>query len=114
MPIEALIDQVKGAIEYAAAGNTPYTPLQVVGIAYQLIFQNGMLNDYCKMWKQQDPANKTWTQFNKFFATAHKELRESQATTAGAGYHAVNHVNHVYQQETVDTMSNLATATASN
>ena len=33
-PIEALIDQVEGAIEYAAAGNTPYTPLQVVGITY--------------------------------------------------------------------------------
>ena len=26
-PIEALIDQVEGAVEYAAAGNTPYTPL---------------------------------------------------------------------------------------
>ena len=36
--IEALIDQVEDAVEYAAAGNTPYSPLQVFGIAYQFIF----------------------------------------------------------------------------
>ena len=47
-PIEELIDQVEGAVEYATAGNTPYTPLQVVGIAYQLIFQTGMFTDDCK------------------------------------------------------------------
>ena len=35
LPIEALIDQAEGAAEYAAAGNNLYTPLQVVGIAYQ-------------------------------------------------------------------------------
>ena len=50
-PIEALINQIKGAVKYAAAGNTPYTPLQVVGIAYQLIFQTGLCNDNCKLWK---------------------------------------------------------------
>ena len=33
LPIEALTPQVEGAVKYAAAGNTPYTPLQVVGIA---------------------------------------------------------------------------------
>ena len=46
-PIEALIDQVKGAVKYAVARNTPYIPLKVVGIAYQLIFQTGMFNDDC-------------------------------------------------------------------
>ena len=45
LPIEALIDKFGGAFEYAASGNTPYTPLQVVGIAYKLIFQTGMFND---------------------------------------------------------------------
>ena len=118
-PIEALIDQVEGAVEYAAAGNTPYTPLQVVGIAYQLIFQSGLFNDDCKLWKRRDLADKTWTQFKTFFATAHQELRVSQATTTGAGYHAANHgnqhaANHFYRQETVSAISNLATATASD
>ena len=44
-------------------------------------------------------------------------MRKSQATTAGAGYHTANIVghqatNHVYRQETVDTIANLVTATA--
>ena len=38
LPIEALINQVEGAAEYAVTGNNPYTPLQVASIAYQLIF----------------------------------------------------------------------------
>ena len=40
---------IDGAFKYAAAGNTPYTLLQVVGIAYQLIFQTGMFNDNFKL-----------------------------------------------------------------
>ena len=45
LPIKALIDKVKGAVEYSAAGNTPYTLLQVVVITYQFIFQTIMFND---------------------------------------------------------------------
>ena len=60
-PIKELINQVEGAVKYAAAKNTPYTPLQVFGIAYQLIFQTEMFNNDCKLWKRQDPAHKTWT-----------------------------------------------------
>ena len=119
LPIKTLIYQVKGAVEYAADRNTPYTLLQVVGISYQFIFQTRLFNDNCKLWKRRDPSDKTWTQFKTFFFNAHQQLRKLQATTAGAGYHASNHVdqhaaNHVYQQETVDAISNLATTTASD
>ena len=48
---------------------------------------------------------------SSFFATANKEMRELQTTTAGAGYHAAN---HVYRQKRVDAIANLATATASD
>ena len=76
-----------------------------------------MFNYDYKLWKRRDPSDKTWTQFKNVFATTHQELSESQATTTGAGYHAANHVdqhsaNHVYRQETVDVIANLATATA--
>ena len=76
LPIKALINQVEGTIKYAAAGNTLYTLLQVVGIAYQLIFQTGMFTNNCKQWKRRDPANKNWTKFKIFFATAHQEFWE--------------------------------------
>ena len=99
------------------AGNTPYTLLQVIGINSQFIFQTGLFNDDCKLWKQRDPDNKTWTQFKTFFSTSHQELRKLQATPKGVSYHSANHVgqhaaNHVYQQETVDDISNLSTSTA--
>ena len=89
-----LIIQAEGAIEFAATGNTPYTLLQVVDIAFQLIFQTGMLNENCKLWKRRYPADKTCTVFKIVFSTAHQELLDPQATTVGAGYHAANHVNH--------------------
>ena len=49
---------------------------------------------------------------------AHQEWRESQTTTAGAVFQSGNHAypsaNHVYQNETVEAIANLATATASD
>ena len=44
-PFETLIDQVKIAVDYASAGDTPYTPAQVAGIAFQLVFQTGLFNN---------------------------------------------------------------------
>ena len=41
-PIQNLTDQMENDGEYAAAGQTPYTPDQVVAVAYQLVFQTGL------------------------------------------------------------------------
>ena len=54
-----------------------------------------------------------------FFSTTHTEWRKSQSTTAGADFHSANHVQEqaatqLYQQETVNAITNLATATSSN
>ena len=49
---ETLIDQVENAIDYASAGDTPYTPAQDVGIDFQLVFQTGIFNDDCKLWRR--------------------------------------------------------------
>ena len=42
LPVENLFKQVNYAVEYAAAVNTPYTPLQIVTTAYQLVFNTGV------------------------------------------------------------------------
>ena len=82
------------------------------------MFQTGIFNDDCKLWQRQPADVKTWTHFKEFFATAHQEWRESQTTTAGAVFQSGNHAyqlaNHVYQNETVEAIANLATATASD
>ena len=110
-PIETLINQVENPFEYAAARNTPYSYEQVVSIAFQLVFQTGLFPDDCKIWKRQAPELNTRPGFKAFFATAHKEWRESLVSTAGAGFQSAN---HAYQQDTVDSISNLATATESD
>ena len=48
-PFETLIDQVENAVDYASAGDTPYYPAQVVGIAFQLALQTGLFNNDCKI-----------------------------------------------------------------
>jgi hypothetical protein len=113
LPIETLFDQVENAVDFAAAGNTPYSPAQVVAIAYQLIFATGVFLDDCKVWKRRLDDYKTWDHFKRDFALSHRELRETKVTAAGAGYQSANSVD-VYQQETVDAIANLATATAAD
>ena len=110
-PIETLIDQVELAVEYSAVGKTPYSAEKVVTIAFQLVFQTGLFLDDCKLWKRKAPVEKTWANFKTFFALARHEWRKSLVTNAGGGFQSAN---HVYQQDTVGTIANLATATASD
>jgi hypothetical protein len=110
LPIETLFDQVEDAVDFAAAGLTPYTPEQVVATAYQLIYATGMFVDDAKVWKRQTAAYKTWAHFKRDFAISHREFREAKVTSAGAGYHSANAA--AYQQDTANAIANLATATA--
>ena len=77
LPIETFSDQIKDAIEFAAAGNAPFTPVQVVNTAYNVTFSTGMFNDDCKTWKRKPTTENIWTSFKTYFASAHKELVES-------------------------------------
>ena len=111
-PIENLTDQIENAVEYAAAGQTLYTPDQVVAVDYQLVFQTVLFLNDCKIWRHKYPADRTWTAFKIFFATSHHEWQESQVTTTGAGFQTAN--DAVYHQDTVEDISNLAKATVSD
>ena len=86
LPMETMFGQIEAAVEYAAAGNTPYTPQQVLVTAFQLVFQTGIYADDCKVWKRKPAADKTWTAFKVFFSTANQEYRESQETTTGKAF----------------------------
>ena len=108
LPIETFFDQIEDAIEYASAGNAPFTPVQVVNTAYNVIFTTGMFNDDCKLWKRKPLNEKTWTQFKIDFALAHEELVESTQTAQAAGYQA-NSAETIRQ--TAAAIENLANAT---
>ena len=94
LPIENLFEQIDTAVEFAAAGGAPYTPEQILTIAFQLIFKTGLFPDNCKIWKRRRQPDKTYPEFKLFVIEAHLELRESQTTTLGGGFHE-NSVTHV-------------------
>ena len=98
---------MENTVEYVAAVNTPYSPAQVVATSYQIVFQTGLFNDNCKVWKRKADAYKTWENFKVDFATANQELREPQATSAGGADFQSANLDH--QQDTLDAFVSLAT-----
>jgi hypothetical protein len=111
-PIEVLYKQIEDAIDFAAVGQTPpYSPAQVLNVAYQLVFRTGIFADDCKIWKRQPTAYKTWPQFKLDFAIAYQEYNEALVITPRAsGFSAEALAEH--QDNTIDAIANLATATA--
>ena len=114
-PFETVISQVEDAVEYAAAGNTPYSPAQVVTHAYNLVNNTGLFADDCKLWRRKPLAERTWANFRTDFTLAHQELRESSQTAHTGGFQANNIMETAHHQaDTVTAIANLATATASD
>jgi hypothetical protein len=62
-------------------------------------------------------CGKMWAQFKLDFATAHRDLRLTNQTAHQSGFHSANMMieqgRENTMQETVDTIAQLATATAS-
>ena len=119
-PMEVLIEQINEAVDMASAANNPYSFEQVVTATYNLFFKTGMFPDNCKLWRRRVTGNKTWQHFKTYFTMAHQEFCESQQTLQGVGYHAANNAfvqtsgDSDLQQETVDAIANLFTATAAD
>ena len=109
-PIENFFDQIEDAMEYAAAGNAPFSPDQVVNTAFHVIFTTGMFHDDCKLWKRRPALERTWANFKIAFSMAHQELLESTQTAQSSGFQ-VNHMADGVQQETITAISHLANAT---
>jgi hypothetical protein len=112
-PIEVLFQQIEDAIEFASAGQAPYSPQQVLNIAYQLIFRTGLFADDCKVWKRQPADYKTWPQFKLDFSLAYQEYNETlDLSPAAAGFHAATKPDQ--HDDTILAIANLATATAAD
>jgi hypothetical protein len=112
-PIENLFEQINDAVEYAAAAKNPYTNAQIESTAYQLLFNTGVFSLECKEWRKKPAVTKTWANFIIFFTEKHMDWREDQQLTLGHGF--AEQANAVsYQQDTVDAIACLATATAAD
>jgi hypothetical protein len=90
----------------------------IVNVAYTLVFNTGLFPNACRAWQSRAIAEKTWAQFKIDFATAHREFRLTNQTAQQSGFHSANTMieqgRYDSMQETVDAISQLATATASD
>ena len=87
--------------------------------AYQLVFNMDIFAAYCQEWNKRAADDKTLPHLKVFFAAAHREWRLSIQKETGAPYGAAHNATEnpddgYLQQETVDAIANLATATASD
>jgi hypothetical protein len=117
-PIEALFQQTQADRAFAVAVGQPYGAAMIVNVAYTLLINPGLFPDSCRSWQSRVIAGKTWAQFKLDFATAHREFRLTNQTAQQSGFHSVNMMieqgREETMQDTVDAISQLATATASD
>ena len=117
-PIETLFAQIVDGVAYAKLGEAPFTSKQVVDIALLCIAKTGVFNDDLKEWDRFPLLDRTWPNFRVHFSKAHREWRANLRLTAGQHFPRANAVDATsvqnHQAETVDTLANLATATAAD
>jgi hypothetical protein len=117
-PIETLFQQVQDARAFVVAGGQPYGAVMIVNVVYTLVFNTGLFPDACRAWQSRAIAVKTWSQFKIDFATAHREFRLTNQTVHQSGFHSANMMieqgHEETIQDTVEAISQLATATASD
>jgi hypothetical protein len=113
-----LFQQIQDARAFAIVGGQPYGAAMIVNVEYTLVFNTGLSPDACRAWQSRAIAGKTWAQFKLDFATAHREFRLTNQTAHQAGFHSANMMieqgREETMQDTVDAISHLATATASD
>jgi hypothetical protein len=90
----------------------------IVNVVYTLIFNTGLFPDACRAWQSRAIAGKTWAQFKIDFNTARREFRVTNQTAQQSGFHSANMMieqgRDETMQDTVDSIAQLATATASD
>ena len=102
----------------AAAGNTNYSPNQLVATTFQILFATGMFLENFQTWKRKPNTDKTWANFKTYLSLVHRKFCETRTTTAGSGFAAANSAeillsyqpNAAYQQETIEAIANLTSA----
>ena len=119
VPIDVAWRQIDNAFAYANYSSTTYSIKQVVDNAYQLVFNMGIFAADFWEWSKKAADDKTLPHLKVFFAATLREwrllLRNEIGALYGNAHNATTHPDERYlQQDTVDAIANLATATASD
>lgn len=122
-PVETIIQQIEAARDKADIGGQPYTVPQILNTGYTLVYNSGLYFDELQEWDAKPEQDKTWTNFKTHIVQAQTKLhRQRQATSAQRlGYSAHMQGNKENadpnadkENETIQALANLASATASD
>ena len=72
--IETYFDQIEDAVEFAEAGASPFTMIQITTKAFIQMFTTGLFKDECKAWNRLPPVARDWDTFELIFTEAAREL----------------------------------------
>eukprot|EP00957_Ditylum_brightwellii_P062225 4722118-Ditylum_brightwellii.AAC.1 len=71
-------EQPKTAKDLANVIGRAHMDVQLISIAFSLVFSQGVLNDACCTWDCHPTAEDTWDNFIQHFTEAHQELTKLQ------------------------------------
>ena len=114
---EEFIEQIEGNQETVAVQN-PYSPAQIVSMAYANIDKCGLYQNDFRNWSRKTQIDKTWGNFKAHFSLAFKGTRRFTRTLRTKGYVAHVHAAQAsvelftkMQQYHTLVLANVATAT---
>eukprot|EP00957_Ditylum_brightwellii_P192386 14646304-Ditylum_brightwellii.AAC.1 len=110
-PIEKYIACIEPCMDIVTNGRTPFTLRQIFTIAYDTMCRTGLYKEKCPAWEDKLDNEKTWYGWNIYFTKVvcdHHQLRKA----AGMNYQANSVYNSTIQQDTIDAITNLTSATA--
>lgn len=102
-PFEVLINQIEEAVDTAQEANQPFSPEQVLNIAYILVHATGVPGEACREWRRIPTAQQNWNRFKEHFIEATIQLRLDQDATSG-------HHGYANAMEVLTRLSEAATA----
>eukprot|EP00957_Ditylum_brightwellii_P169299 12885207-Ditylum_brightwellii.AAC.1 len=109
--IEKYIARIKKCMDIAANGGAPYSQEQILMLAFDAMYRTGLCNEKSITWKDMAPADKTWPNWKIFFMKVIQDKRRLKRA-AGTSYNTSSAVAETLQQDTIDALANLASATA--
>eukprot|EP00957_Ditylum_brightwellii_P151160 11509720-Ditylum_brightwellii.AAC.1 len=117
-PIEDLFEQISNRQDLAIADGVPFSEVQLVTKAYDLIFKMGVHNEACREWNQKQTADKTYLNLLDHFTRAHRKLHQLQTAARNAGYTAnlvkAHEPDEELRHRTAEAIANLAEGTTSD
>ena len=108
--IETYFNHIGDAVEFAEAGASPFTMVQIITKSFIQMFTPGIFKDECKAWNRLPPVARDWAAFKLIFTAAARELREMQVMPVTAGY--ANSVTANLMTQTSESLTTLAQASA--